>query len=244
MEPIRVMILDRQRTFADALAARLDLEDDLAVVGVVHSDRPAMGLTTAGQTDIVLLDGDLPGDAAFSLCAQTSSHGTPRVIILSVTSAADRIVEGLRAGAAAWVPKADSVGQLLGAVRSVARGESWLPPSAIGPVLELLLRRRDERRGHDNLFAVLTPREREVLFCLAEGAERRDVARLLHLSANTVRTHLQSLMGKLGVHSTLEAVALTRSRLDEAGNGDGPLPPGSRPPERLRWRRTAYGLRT
>jgi DNA-binding NarL/FixJ family response regulator len=69
------------------------------------------------------------------------------------------------------------------------------------------------RRESDRLLAALTPREREILSCLADGAGRHDVAERLHLSANTVRTHLQNLMAKLGVHSTLEAVALTRAQL-------------------------------
>ncbi len=214
--PIRVAILDRQRTFADALAARLDLEDDLAVVGVVHSTRSAMGLTTGGRADVILLDGDLPGDAAFSLCAKTSGRdGAPRVIMLSTTSEAARIVSALRAGAAAWVRKDQSVEQLVRVVRGVARGETWLPPAELGPVLQLLLREQDEQHSHDQLLAALTPREREVLFHLAEGAERRDVAELLHVSANTVRAHLQSLMGKLGVHSAVEAVALTQTQLNQ-----------------------------
>ena len=72
------------------------------------------------------------------------------------------------------------------------------------------MRAQARRAEEDTLLAALTPREREVLACLAAGAGRDDVARQLYLSANTVRTHLQNLMAKLGVHSTLEAVALTR----------------------------------
>jgi DNA-binding NarL/FixJ family response regulator len=87
-----------------------------------------------------------------------------------------------------------------------------------------LLTDQDERRSNDRLFAALTAREREVLFRLAQGARRQDVAEQLHLSDNTVRTHLQSLMGKLGVHSTLEAVTLMRSRLDRLTLSGRPLP--------------------
>ena len=217
---IRIVVLDRQRAFADVLGARLDLEDDVAVVGVVHSVGAAMGLMVGGRADIILLDGDWPGDAAFSLCEEMSGRNdAPRVVMLSDTSEAARIVQAVRASAAAWVRKDESMDQLLRVVRGVARGETWLPPAEMGQVLRMLMRERDERSGNDQLFASLTPREREVLFHLAEGAGRHDVAELLHLSANTVRTHLQSLMAKLGVHSTLEAVALTRSRLDQLAPG-------------------------
>jgi DNA-binding CsgD family transcriptional regulator len=86
----------------------------------------------------------------------------------------------------------------------------------LGQVFRLLLGERERMRQEDPL-AVLTLRERDVLLHVAEGADRKEVAARLHLSVNTVRTHMQSLMAKLGVHSALEAVAMTRSWLDVAG---------------------------
>ena len=74
----------------------------------------------------------------------------------------------------------------------------------------MLMRAQDRQQEQNTLLAALTPREREILACLADGAGRRDVAERLYLSANTVRTHLRNLMAKLGVHSTLEAVAMVR----------------------------------
>lgn len=223
MTQIRVVVVDRQRTFADALAARLDLEDDVAATGVVLTAGSAMGTIVQRRADIFLLDGDVPGNAACHLCAQISARAVaPGVIMLSATSEAERIVHGLRSGAVAWVGKDESIELLLQVVRGAGRGEAWLPPAALARVLRLLLTDQDERRSNNRLFAALTAREREVLFRLSQGARRQDVAEQLHLSDNTVRTHLQSLMGKLGVHSTLEAVALTRSRLDRL-----PLPGGS-----------------
>jgi DNA-binding NarL/FixJ family response regulator len=209
----RVVILDRQRTFADALAARLGREDDLAVVGLIPPASLSTGLVVADRADILLLDGDWPGDAAFSLCAELSGRSdAPRVIMLSGTSEPQRIVHAIRAGAAAWVRKDETIEQLLRVLRGVARGEMWLPPADLRQVIHLL---RGEERCDDGLFAALTPREREVLLHLADGSGRRDVAEQLHLSRDTVRTHLQNLMGKLGVHSTLEAVVMARSRLDQ-----------------------------
>jgi DNA-binding NarL/FixJ family response regulator len=131
------------------------------------------------------------------------------VIMLSYSSESGRIVAAIRAGASAWIRKDESLEHLLRVIRGAASGETWLPPAQAGDVLRLLMRVQDQHDEDTSLLAVLTPREREVLACLADGAGRRDVAERLFMSANTVRTHLQNLMAKLGVHSTLEAVALS-----------------------------------
>lgn len=215
MAPIRVAILDRERTFAEALAARLALEPDFEVVRVIQSVQSAIGVVVTEHANILLLDGDLPGNAALSLCTEICGRNdTPRAVILSGSATAEWIVYAIRAGAAAWVNKGTSVEELLRVIYGVQRGESYLPADKIGPVLRLLIEQDDDRHRNDPVFAALTPREREVLFLLASGQSRQDVAERLHVSANTVRTHLQNLMAKLGVHSTLEAVAWARSRLD------------------------------
>jgi two-component system NarL family response regulator len=208
---INVIIADRERTFADALAARLGAEDDMDIVGAIHIRAPGPWLVAGRPAEVMVLDGDLPGEAANHLCAELSGRDEPTgVIMLSSSSEPERIVEAIRAGAAAWVRKDESLDHLLQVIRGVARGETWLPASETGNVLRLLLHAVDQHRERERLLATLTPRERAVLACLAEGAGHREVARQLHLSVNTVRTHLQNLMAKLGVHSALEAVALTR----------------------------------
>jgi DNA-binding NarL/FixJ family response regulator len=214
MTQIKVVVIDGQRTFADALASRLAAEPDLLLVAVAESTTAARRLLDGHRVDIVLLDSELPQSLDFAAELAGSRAATPqpvRVIMMGPVPEANRIVEELRAGIVGWVPKEESVEQLLRIIRGVMRGEMWLPATAIGAVLRLLLRERDER---DTLFqhplGSLTPREREVLAYLAEGIGRREAAERMHLSAHTVRSHLQNLMGKLGVHTTLEAVALAR----------------------------------
>jgi DNA-binding NarL/FixJ family response regulator len=211
---IRVLIADQERIFAEALAVRLADEDDMTVVGTLHVTRSGHLLTRVEPADVMVVDGDLPDDGANRLCAEVSGRaGSSRVIALSCSSEPERIVTAIRAGAAAWVRKDQSLEDLLRVIRGVARGETWLPPSETGNVVRLLLHEQDQRREHERLLASLTPRERAVLTCLAEGTGHRDaIARQLGLSVNTVRTHLQNIMAKLGVHSALEAVALTRDR--------------------------------
>ena len=209
---IKVFIVDQELTFAEVLAARLDDEEDIKVVGAAQGGISSRWLIAGKSVDVVVLDSDLAGGTANRLCAELVNRArSVQVIVLSSSSEPERIVNAIRAGAAAWVRKDESLERLLQAIRGVARGESWLPPSELGNVLRLLLREQDRHRKSEQMLAALTPRERAVLACLAEGTGRRDaVAEQLNLSVNTVRTHLQNLMAKLDVHSALEAVALIR----------------------------------
>ncbi len=219
---ISVFVVDQERTFADALAARLEAEDGIEVVAAVHGRTPAQCLILGRQADVMLLDADLPEGVAIRLCEELCGRDeAPRVIILSNSSEAERIVDAVRAGAAGWVRKDESFEHLVDVIRRTSRGETWLPPAETGQIMALLLGDQERRREDDELLDALTPREREVLSCLAEGAGRREVAERLHLSANTVRTHLQNLMAKLGVHTTLEAVALSRPRLEPVPHDAG-----------------------
>jgi DNA-binding NarL/FixJ family response regulator len=205
---ITAVVIDQERTFADALAIRLNAEPDLEVAAVTA---PA-ATTACRHADVILLDVDLAGSISF---CQATSHppSATRVIMLSHTSESARIIAAIEAGARAWVGKDESIEQLLRALRGVVRGQTRVPPAETGNVLSLLLRQRERRRSRERMLALLTPRERQVLACLAEEAGRKQVADRLNLTANTVRTHMQNIMAKLGVHSALEAVALTRAWL-------------------------------
>jgi DNA-binding NarL/FixJ family response regulator len=214
MTEISVIVIDGQRTFADALAARLEAESSLNVVAATESAAAVHRLLVGRRVDVALLDAELPGSLPLTADlarARTAATQPVKVIMLGTVPDAPRIVEALRAGIAGWVRKEESIEHLLMAMQGVMRGETWLPASAVGNVLGLLLDQRDERAAARNHpLASLTPREREVLSYLAEGIGRREVAQRMDLSANTIRSHLQNLMAKLGVHTTLEAVALAR----------------------------------
>jgi DNA-binding NarL/FixJ family response regulator len=218
---INVLIMG-QRTFADALAIRLQDEDDMEVVGAVLVKAASLPPIAGKLADVIVLDGDLPGGAENRLSEELSGRDEPtRVIMLSFSSEPERIVQAIRAGAAAWVRKDEPLEYLLRVIRGVARGETCLPPSETGHVMRLLMWEQGRHQENERLLAALTLRERAVLACLADGAGNRDaVAERLHLSVHTVRTHLQNLMAKLGVHSALEAVALTRDHaVVPPGNG-------------------------
>jgi NarL family two-component system response regulator LiaR len=231
---IRVLIVDQHLTFRDALASRLQNEPDLAVLAKAHSAEFASSVLVGRSADVILLDADLPDQSAMAFCSEMMRRrDPPRIVMISAVSEPEHIVAAVRAGAAAWVRKDESIDHLLRVIRGAIRGETWLPPPELGLVLQLLIEDQESRRDSDDLLAALTPRERDVLFLLVEGAGRSEVAKQLQLSANTVRTHLHSLMSKLGVHSTLEVVALARPRLEALPEIREAYRPVSRDAERI-----------
>src|SRR5919197_1179839 len=118
------------------------------------------------------------------------------------------VVDAVRAGASAWVIKDASFDELAGAIRGALRGESWIPPRLLTGVLSQMQGTQKEADEFEQRLARLTDREHEVLRCMVAGLGRASIARQLFLSKNTIRTHMQNILAKLEVHSSLEAVAL------------------------------------
>jgi DNA-binding NarL/FixJ family response regulator len=132
------------------------------------------------------------------------------VVLLADGPDLARIGVAVKSGIRGWVPRDATLDDLLRAVRAAADGGTWVPPKVLTLVLAELTRRPADDDPTRALLARLTPREREVLDCLADGLGRPEVAARLHVSTNTVRTHVQSILSKLGVNSSVAAVALLR----------------------------------
>ena len=139
-----------------------------------------------------------------------TSHPYLRTVVLAERDDPRRAAVALQAGASGWVAKDCSLSRLLAVIRGVLRDETHLPPALLTGVLRELTAARKHRSDSERLVESLTPREREVLRCMVAGLGRKAVAERLFLSPHTVRTHMQNVLGKLGVHSTLAAVALAR----------------------------------
>lgn len=133
-----------------------------------------------------------------------------RTVVLAERDDPVRAARAIQAGASGWVAKDCSLSRLLAVVRGVLRDETHLPPALLTGVLRELTAARRHRTESERLVESLTPREQEVLRCMVAGLGRKAVAERLFLSPHTVRTHMQNVLGKLGVHSTLAAVALAR----------------------------------
>ncbi|EKX65769.1 response regulator transcription factor [Streptomyces ipomoeae] len=139
-----------------------------------------------------------------------SGQPSVRTVVLAEKDDPRRAALALQAGASGWVAKDCSLSRLLTVIRGVLRDETHLPPALLTGVLRELTAARKHRTESERLVESLTPREREVLRCMVAGLGRKAVAERLFLSPHTVRTHMQNVLGKLGVHSTLAAVALAR----------------------------------
>ncbi|WP_455680321.1 LuxR C-terminal-related transcriptional regulator [Streptomyces nojiriensis] len=151
-----------------------------------------------------------PSDGIALVAGVRVSHPGVRTVVLAERDDPRRAALALQAGASGWVAKDCSLSRLLAVIRGVLREETHLPPALLTGVLRELTAARKHRTDSERLVESLTPREHEVLRCMVAGLGRKDVAARLFLSPHTVRTHMQNVLGKLGVHSTLAAVALAR----------------------------------
>jgi DNA-binding NarL/FixJ family response regulator len=153
---------------------------------------------------------DRQGDGISLVERVRTDHPGTRTVVLAERDDPRRAAKALQAGASGWVAKDCSLSRLLAVVRGVLRDETHLPPALLTGVLREMTAARRHRTESERLVESLTPREQEVLRCMVAGLGRKAVAERLYLSPHTVRTHMQNVLGKLGVHSTLAAVALAR----------------------------------
>jgi DNA-binding NarL/FixJ family response regulator len=207
MVGISVLVVDDHAIFADALQARLSQEPDLAPVAGAYSANELRTQLTRIRPDVVVLDlllGDRSGLDLAEDIRELSS--TTKVIMLTAVVSVEPVITGLSRGIRAWLPKTVDVDHLIRVIRGVHSGEAHLDPGLLGDVLDGLVTRT--LKPAPDPFAMLTTRERELLQCLVDGMSRAESAAHLGVSVNTVRTHTQNLIAKLGAHSTLESVAL------------------------------------
>lgn len=205
-EPIRVLVVDPHRSSGEALQLALSDAPDLEVVEVVADGDAAVRAAARRRPDVVLIDLERPASALEATRRIRDRVEGAGVILFAEDDDPLTLARALRAGASGCVRKTDGVGDLADAVRRAARGEPvrgevLAERSALGP------RRRSA--GPDQLgerVERLTPRELEILREAALGRRNDDIARALGMSRHTVRTHVQNILTKLGVHSKLEAV--------------------------------------
>lgn len=200
----RILVHHLHKVFGEAVAVRLDVEEDLEVVGATTDVLAAVAIARSAGPDLVLFECAADGKQLTDELAALEQP--PLLLCISEAEDPAGVVAALRSGARGWVPKSASVEMLLTAIRATLSGETWLPPAMLTDVLALLLAEPVGTKAEP--IDTLTHRELDVLWCMIDGLDQAAIARRLFLSVNTVRTHRRRTLTKLGVHSSLEAVEL------------------------------------
>jgi DNA-binding NarL/FixJ family response regulator len=205
-KPIRVLLVDDHQLLTDSLSRMLEREPGMRVVGVAATVDAAKQLARE-RIDVVLMDYSLPdGTGAEATRAIKARWPAARIVMLTALNDDETVLESIQAGADGYLTKDRAVDEVVNAVRQAYAGETLLPRSVIVGIAQRVAAAR-ERGAERRQIEPLTPRELEVLRALTEGLSTPEICDQLFIAPNTLRTHVQNIMGKLRVHSKLEAVA-------------------------------------
>jgi two-component system, NarL family, response regulator DevR len=210
---IRVFLLDDHEVVRRGLKDLLNAEADIDVVGEAGTMASALGRMTAVRPDVAVLDVRLPDGDGVSVCREIRSS-LPDTACLMLTGYGDdqALLGAIMAGAAGYVMKQASASELVGAVRTVAAGQSTLDKHAA----ERVMQRLRERLGAVDPLASLSAQEKRVLDLIGEGLTNKQIAERMFLSEKTAKNYVSSLLSKLGMQRRSQAAAFA-ARLSEHG---------------------------
>lgn len=204
--PIRVLIVDDDEIVRAGFSALLETRDDIAVVGTARDGRDAVHVAGVRRPDVILMDVRMPvvdGIAATRLITGTLTPA-PRVIVLTTFDLDEYVYDALSAGASGFLLKDVPATTLFEAVRVVARGDALLTPDVTRRLIDEFARVRP--RFRPDRLAQLTIRELDVLRLLAAGHSNPEIAAVLVISNETVKTHVSSILSKLEARDRTQAV--------------------------------------
>ena len=210
VSPVRVLLVDDQALFREALAVLLGVRADIEVVGEAADGAEALHRAAELAPDVVLMDLHMPvlnGIAATR--RMRVEHPAVRVIALTTFDDDEEVFAALRAGAVGYLLKDVSSARLVEAVLAAARGESVLQPSVAAKVVARFAQLPEPRP--QPLVVPLSEREREVVRLLADGRSNREIAASLFLAEGTVKNHVTNVLGKLGARDRTQAALRARA---------------------------------
>jgi DNA-binding NarL/FixJ family response regulator len=202
--PIRVFLLDDHEIVRRGVKDMLEAEGDIMVIGEAGTASAALARIPALRPDVAVLDVRLPDGDGVTVCREIRSQ-LPEIACLMLTSFADddALMDAVMAGAAGYVLKQIRGSDLVGAVRTVATGQSMLDPRAAS---QLMARLRGQPSKQDPL-AGLTPQEKRILELIGEGLTNRQIGEQLFLAEKTVKNYISGLFAKLGMERRTQAAA-------------------------------------
>lgn len=198
MTRIRVLLTEDHWLVRASLKSLLSDFADIEVVAEASNGREALDIIAQHRPDIVLMDISMPGLNGLEATRRVmKEHPDVRVVVLSMHTGEDYVLQALRAGASGYVLKGSPPHELELAIQSVARGEIFLSPAISKHVIDAYLTRTADKTSP---LENLTPRQREILQLIAEGKSSKEIARLLDTSVKTIESHRASLMERLDIH--------------------------------------------
>jgi DNA-binding NarL/FixJ family response regulator len=215
---IAVFLLDDHEIVRRGVKEVLEAEPDITVVGEAGTASSALARIPALKPDVAVLDVRLPDGDGVSVCRDIRSK-MPEVACLMLTSYGDdeALFDAIMAGAAGYVLKQIRGSDLVGAVRTVASGESMLDPEAASRVMK---RMREQATRSDPL-AGLTDQERRILELIGEGLTNRQIGERMFLAEKTVKNYVSALFAKLGMERRAQAAAYAARVFDDQAKPDG-----------------------
>lgn len=197
---MKLIIVDDHILFREGLAAIIQKEPDIDVVGLVGSVQETVDLVQRVKPDVVLMDFNLPdGTGADATLKVIQEHPECKIIFLTMSDNDENLFAAVRSGAKGYLLKNMSPSKLIATLRSVQEGESALSRSMTLRLMEELSRTKEPEHLGDPSLANLTRREMDVLLLLTKGITNKDIANQLFLSENTVKYHVHSILEKLNL---------------------------------------------
>ena len=211
--PIRVLIAEDQALLRTTLAALLEAEPGMRVVGLAEDGARAVALAAELRPDVILMDIQMPGlsgiEATTRICADPALAAT-RVLILTMFEIDDYVLGALRAGACGFLLKDTDPQSLVDAVRTVHEGQSLLSPQVLARLVARMPRTVSAGASRRSTWAsdieALTPRQREVLLLIARGLSNTEIEVELGITRATCRSHITALLARLGARDRAQLV--------------------------------------
>jgi DNA-binding NarL/FixJ family response regulator len=197
---IRVVIADDHRIVRDGLCYLLSQEPDVEVAGEAGDGQQAVDIVAAARPDVLLLDLYMPD--------------RPAIVVLTSATDDEHLIRAMHAGATSYLLKTASAEHVIAAIRDAAAGTASLSPELLTRLTQAL-----RRPPPPDPLQPLSPRERDVLRLIARGLSNRQIARDLTIGEQTVKTHVRSLLTKLGLQDRVQAAIFALRH--QADNGEG-----------------------
>ena len=216
---VSVLVVDDNDLFRVGITSILGAYDDIEVTAQASSGRMGVRLAAELRPDVVLMDVRMPEvDGPSATRSILDRDPSARVVALTVTADEADIAAVIDAGACGYMLKDSPVDDVVAAVRAAAEGTAWLSPRAAQTLVDLVRRERTGVAAPPAPNVALSPREVEVLRLVAQGLDNNEIASELSISPRTAKSHVSSILGKLGVSNRIQAAIYAVQQ----GIADGP----------------------